>query len=145
MAAEKCIQVMNGRWFDGRQLVAEFYDGFTNYFVEESEEEKAVRDKEWAKWLEGNDNFQEKRQSQKQQPQPDQRQQQDDESFETDSDDNGNDDTDDQPNRMQTTSTNNKKSSKNTTGSDSDSDLVDDWWPSASQGDLAAKEHYVNP
>jgi len=49
--------VMNGRYFDGRQLIAEFYDNFTNYFVEESDEDKAVRDKEWAKWLEGNDNF----------------------------------------------------------------------------------------
>ena len=48
---------MNGRWFAGRQLVAMFYDGFTNYFVGESEEERAARDKEWEKWLQGNDNY----------------------------------------------------------------------------------------
>jgi len=57
LGAEKCIEVMNGRWFDSRQLKAEFYDGFTNFYVPETDEERSERDGEWAKWLEGNDNF----------------------------------------------------------------------------------------
>ena len=32
--AEKCIELMNNRWFDGRQLQAYFWDGVTDYRVE---------------------------------------------------------------------------------------------------------------
>lgn len=56
--AQKCIEIMNGRWFDGRQLVAEFYDGFSNYTVEESKEEEEQRIQAWQKWIEGNDEYQ---------------------------------------------------------------------------------------
>jgi len=55
--AQKCIEVMNGRWFDGRQLVAEFYDGFSNYNVEESRDEEDARIIDWQKWIEGNDEY----------------------------------------------------------------------------------------
>jgi len=55
--ALKCIEKMNGRWFDGRQLVAEFYDGFTNYIVEEDKDEEDSRHKAWQKWIEGNDEY----------------------------------------------------------------------------------------
>jgi HIV Tat-specific factor 1 len=55
--AQKCIEKMNGRWFDGRQLVAEFYDGWTNYFVEESAEEEKGRRQQWQKWIEGNEEY----------------------------------------------------------------------------------------
>lgn len=50
--AQKCIEIMNGRWFDGRQLSAEFYDGISDYYVRETDEDKQLRDKEWSKWLE---------------------------------------------------------------------------------------------
>jgi len=55
--ALKCIEKMNGRWFDGRQLVAEFYDGFSNYIVEENKEEEDSRHKAWQKWIVGNDEY----------------------------------------------------------------------------------------
>uniref|UniRef100_A0A6B2LD64 RRM domain-containing protein n=1 Tax=Arcella intermedia TaxID=1963864 RepID=A0A6B2LD64_9EUKA len=55
--AEKCIEIMNGRWFDGRQLSAAFYDGYSNYFVAETDEQKEEREKQWDKWLVGNDEF----------------------------------------------------------------------------------------
>lgn len=55
--AEKCIETMNGRWFDGRKLEADYYDGFSNYYVEETDEEKAIRDEGWSKWLEGNEEY----------------------------------------------------------------------------------------
>jgi len=42
---------MNGRFFDGRQLTAEFYDGYTDYYVPEKEEDRIARDKEWEKFL----------------------------------------------------------------------------------------------
>jgi len=50
--ASKCIEVMNGRFFAGKQLEAEFYDGVSNYYVEESEKAKAQRVAKWEKWLE---------------------------------------------------------------------------------------------
>ena len=43
---------MNGRWFGGRRIIAEYYDGYTNYFVPESEEQKRLRAEAWSKWLE---------------------------------------------------------------------------------------------
>ena len=45
-AAQECIKIMNGRFFGGRQLTAELWDGTTNYNVrkpQESEEEQAAR------------------------------------------------------------------------------------------------------
>jgi len=50
--AHKCIEVMNGRFFAGRQLEAFFYDGLTDYNVAEDEETKAERVAQWEKWLE---------------------------------------------------------------------------------------------
>jgi hypothetical protein len=32
-SAENCIKVMNGRYFDGRQIICEYYDGVTDYRV----------------------------------------------------------------------------------------------------------------
>eukprot|EP01132_Coremiostelium_polycephalum_P000827 gene827-1034_t len=51
-SAQKCVALMNGRFFSGRQLEADFYDGFTDYHVEETDEEKEERLKVWEKWLE---------------------------------------------------------------------------------------------
>lgn len=61
-SASRCISVMNGRFFDKRKLVASFYDGFTNYFVEESELETKNRDELWNQWLEGNTEYNERKQ-----------------------------------------------------------------------------------
>eukprot|EP01097_Dermamoeba_algensis_P004962 TRINITY_DN3163_c0_g1_i1.p1 TRINITY_DN3163_c0_g1~~TRINITY_DN3163_c0_g1_i1.p1 ORF type:complete len:333 (-),score=133.86 TRINITY_DN3163_c0_g1_i1:256-1254(-) len=49
--AEKCIQTMNDRFYAKRRIIAEFYDGVTNYKVKDQEsEEKRLKDFE--KWLE---------------------------------------------------------------------------------------------
>jgi len=59
LSAARCIEVMNGRYFDKRKLIAEYYDGYTNYFVQESEEDRKIREEQWAKWLAGNDDYDE--------------------------------------------------------------------------------------
>jgi len=50
--AARCVEKMNGRWFAGRQLQSEFYDGWTNYFVEETDEQREHRLKFFSQWLE---------------------------------------------------------------------------------------------
>jgi len=44
--AKKCIEVMNGRWFAGKQIFAAYYDGWTNYkvdkIIDENEEKKEI-------------------------------------------------------------------------------------------------------
>lgn len=50
-ACFSCIRVMDGRWYDGRQLSAELYDG-TDLRHKENEQERAERDKRWQEWLE---------------------------------------------------------------------------------------------
>jgi HIV Tat-specific factor 1 len=52
-AAEKCIQVMNGRFFGGKKIEVDFYDGWTDYYVPEKEEDQAARDKRWEEFLTG--------------------------------------------------------------------------------------------
>jgi len=47
-----CVEKMNGRFFGGRSLCAEVWDGYTNYIVKESEETKARREAEFGAWLE---------------------------------------------------------------------------------------------
>lgn len=51
-SADKCVQLMNGRWFAGRQLNASNWDGRTRYKIEESEEDAKKRIDEWNKFLE---------------------------------------------------------------------------------------------
>lgn len=51
-ACVKCVQMMNGRWYDGRRLEAEFYDGVTDYRYKETERDREERDKRWEQWLE---------------------------------------------------------------------------------------------
>jgi HIV Tat-specific factor 1 len=52
--AEECVNVMNGRFFDGRTLKAEYWDGKTDYrIVRESKEELERRIDEFGKWLDG--------------------------------------------------------------------------------------------
>ncbi len=43
---------MNGRFFDKRKIEAFFYDGYTNYNVEETEEAAQMRLKKWQEYLE---------------------------------------------------------------------------------------------
>ncbi|GJD08974.1 HIV Tat-specific factor 1 [Galdieria sulphuraria] len=50
-AAESCIELMTGRWYGGRQLEAEFYDGKTDYRYKETEEERKERIKKFEEWL----------------------------------------------------------------------------------------------
>ncbi|XP_077597049.1 17S U2 SnRNP complex component HTATSF1 [Stigmatopora nigra] len=52
-AADACIACFNGRWFGGRQLTAELWDGSTDYQVEETSREREERLKGWSNFLEG--------------------------------------------------------------------------------------------
>jgi len=52
VAAGRCIEQLNGRWFGGQRVEADYYDGFTNYHVAESEEQKEARQAAWRAWLE---------------------------------------------------------------------------------------------
>lgn len=49
--AERFIEKSNGRFFGGRKLEAFFYDGFANYFVEETEEQKKKRLAAFEQWI----------------------------------------------------------------------------------------------
>lgn len=58
MPAKKCLQKMDGRWFGGRQLSCDFYDGWTDYAAEELPEDKSEEQKridEFGDWLEKED------------------------------------------------------------------------------------------
>ena len=46
---------MNGRFFAGRQLSAENWDGRTKYKIKETEEEAERRIEEWTKYLDDED------------------------------------------------------------------------------------------
>jgi len=50
--AKKCVEMMNGRYFDQRQLEAFFWDGKTDYKVKETKEDMQRRLDEFGKWLE---------------------------------------------------------------------------------------------
>ncbi|KAN0019542.1 hypothetical protein ACTFIU_002757 [Dictyostelium citrinum] len=50
-SAEKCVALMNDRFFDGRKLSADFYDGYSNYHVEETDENKEKRLKKWESYI----------------------------------------------------------------------------------------------
>ncbi|XP_055986289.1 HIV Tat-specific factor 1 [Sorex fumeus] len=49
--ADYCIQTLNGRWFGGRQITAEAWDGTTDYQVEETSREREERLKGWEAFL----------------------------------------------------------------------------------------------
>jgi HIV Tat-specific factor 1 len=53
--AARCIEKMNGRWFGGRKVEADYYDMVTNYKVEESEEQAKLREAAWLKYIESQD------------------------------------------------------------------------------------------
>ncbi|XP_075419384.1 17S U2 SnRNP complex component HTATSF1-like [Tenrec ecaudatus] len=49
--ADHCIQTFNGRWFGGRKITAETWDGTTDYQVEETSREREERLKGWESFL----------------------------------------------------------------------------------------------
>lgn len=51
-AAQKCIDVMDGRYFDRKQIKAIWYDGITDYSVPEDEEDENRRLDDFGRWLE---------------------------------------------------------------------------------------------
>ncbi|XP_041808494.1 HIV Tat-specific factor 1 [Chelmon rostratus] len=58
--ADACILSFNGRWFGGRQLSAQLWDGTTDYQVEETTREREERLKGWSKFLDGSNQDQQK-------------------------------------------------------------------------------------
>ncbi|XP_069468902.1 17S U2 SnRNP complex component HTATSF1 [Ambystoma mexicanum] len=49
--ADLCIAALNGRWFGGRQLSVESWDGVTDYQIEETSREREERLKGWDSFL----------------------------------------------------------------------------------------------
>ncbi|XP_004457557.1 17S U2 SnRNP complex component HTATSF1 [Dasypus novemcinctus] len=49
--ADYCIQTLDGRWFGGRQITAQAWDGTTDYQVEETSREREERLKGWENFL----------------------------------------------------------------------------------------------
>nr|XP_032836562.1 HIV Tat-specific factor 1 [Petromyzon marinus] len=49
--ADRCVASLHGRWFGGRQLQAETWDGVTDYQVEETSRERDERIKGWEGFL----------------------------------------------------------------------------------------------
>lgn len=49
------IQALNGRFYGGRTITAETYDGVTKYEVEETEEELKKRLDDWERFISGED------------------------------------------------------------------------------------------
>ncbi|XP_017276913.1 HIV Tat-specific factor 1 [Kryptolebias marmoratus] len=58
--ADACVLSFNGRWFGGRQLTAQLWDGTTDYQVEETTREREERLKGWSTFLEGGNQEQQK-------------------------------------------------------------------------------------
>ncbi|MED6266015.1 HIV Tat-specific factor 1, partial [Characodon lateralis] len=58
--ADACILSFNGRWFGGRQLSAQLWDGTTDHQVEETSREREERLKGWSAFLDGTDKEQQK-------------------------------------------------------------------------------------
>ena len=50
-AADMCVQAMNGRFYGGRQLEVEAWDGIINFQVEETDQEREQRLEKWEKFL----------------------------------------------------------------------------------------------
>ncbi|XP_006992034.1 17S U2 SnRNP complex component HTATSF1 [Peromyscus maniculatus bairdii] len=49
--ADYCIQTLDGRWFGGRQITAQAWDGTTDYQVEETSREREERLRGWESFL----------------------------------------------------------------------------------------------
>lgn len=55
--ADVCIAAVHRRWFDGRTLEAESWDGRTKYTVQESKEEMEKRLNKWHSFIEEDSNM----------------------------------------------------------------------------------------
>merc|ERR1712048_173357 len=53
--ADKCIEGLNGRYYAGKVISAETFDGTSNYQVQETEEEMEKRLSEWERFIEADD------------------------------------------------------------------------------------------
>jgi len=53
-SAEKCIDIMHGRFFGGKAIECIYFDGVTNYKVQK-EDDNEKRMKEFGDWLEHGD------------------------------------------------------------------------------------------
>jgi len=53
--AAQAVIDFSGRWFGGKQVESDFYDGWSNYEVEETEEQKNSRLKAFEEWIESQD------------------------------------------------------------------------------------------
>ncbi|XP_029463671.1 HIV Tat-specific factor 1 isoform X2 [Rhinatrema bivittatum] len=53
---DQCIQALHGRWFGGRQLHAEAWDGVTDYQIEETSREREERLKGWETFISSSGN-----------------------------------------------------------------------------------------
>ena len=51
--ADVCIAAVDRRWFDGRSLVAESWDGRTKFTIKETQEEMEKRLNKWHSFIEG--------------------------------------------------------------------------------------------
>ncbi|XP_012611812.2 17S U2 SnRNP complex component HTATSF1 [Microcebus murinus] len=54
--ADYCIQTLDGRWFGGRQITAQAWDGTTDYQVEETSREREERLRGWEAFLNSPEN-----------------------------------------------------------------------------------------
>ncbi|XP_012510940.1 PREDICTED: HIV Tat-specific factor 1 [Propithecus coquereli] len=54
--ADYCIQTLDGRWFGGRQITAQAWDGTTDYQVEETSREREERLRGWEAFLNAPEN-----------------------------------------------------------------------------------------
>ncbi|XP_049625037.1 HIV Tat-specific factor 1 homolog [Suncus etruscus] len=59
--ADSCIQTLHERWFGGRQITAETWDGTTDYQVEETSREREERLKGWEAFLDSSDSSEDHR------------------------------------------------------------------------------------
>lgn len=50
-AADMCVSRMNQRWYAGRQLSVEPWDGITNFQIEETDQEREQRLQKWENFL----------------------------------------------------------------------------------------------
>ncbi|KAF2900971.1 hypothetical protein ILUMI_05217 [Ignelater luminosus] len=53
--ADAVVQLLNGRWFEKRQLTAEIWDGKTKYKIAETDSQISKRMENWDKFLEADD------------------------------------------------------------------------------------------
>jgi len=51
LTAQRCVRMMDGRFFDKRKISVDFYDDFSNYDVKETVEEKQEKQNRFDEWI----------------------------------------------------------------------------------------------